>query len=381
MKILIVTNSLSEMNGVSRYSAGLVDALLAEGHEIECLVHTVAVEHSVTQYNVLEGALRYIVNPFRSIALARVLRKRILLSKPDVIHFLVEPYAFALGFIPRWFLGKDISTFITIHGTYAYIPHLITNPFKRALSKLLTNRMHARVDRVITVSKYTKEFLLEHVDPALKDRLAERTSVIGNGVSAISPLRIRAKRDPARILFVGGVKERKGVLEAVELIQKYRSTYGSRIEFHIVGSLTDEPHYVAKVQDRIHELGLEACVTLLGTISETELAAEYEAADLFLMLSLGGGKEFEGFGLVYLEANAYSVPVIGAYGTGAEDAIDQGNSGYLVHATDEAEGAKALDAILNDHERFSRGAHAWAETHLWKYVVTKYVEVYRSTKV
>ena len=48
------------------------------------------------------------------------------------------------------------------------------------------------------------------------------------------------------------------------------------------------------------------------------------------MLSINDGKAFEGFGLVFLEANAKGMPCIGSINCGAEEAILNGKTGYIV---------------------------------------------------
>ncbi len=381
MKILIVTNSLVETNGVARYSAGLVGALTKAGHTIACIVQTASSVPTTPEFPVLEWPLRYLANPFRVQKLAREIENRVREFQPDIIHFLVEPYAFTVGFFPQSY----VPTCMTVHGTYAYIPHLFPPSLKKFFSKLLTTRLYNRIDAVISVSTYTKQFLLKQVTEPLRNQLGKKTTVIGNSIELLPARRVTlvptstpASITPARVLFVGGVKERKGVLEALDVIHAYRTMYSVEVNFRIIGSLTNEPWYVEKVRAQIHKLNLNDCVELLGSVTEEVLQEEYRAADVFLMLSLGEGKEFEGFGLVYLEANAHAVPVIGAYGTGAEEAIQDGVSGSLVHADKPREGAEALFRILQEREHYGDGAYAWAKAHQWDHMVHAYEAVYHS---
>jgi len=69
----------------------------------------------------------------------------------------------------------------------------------------------------------------------------------------------------------------------------------------------------------------------LENVSNQELIKLYYQSDLFLLTPIYvEGSKFEGFGLVYLEANACGKPVIGTYGCGAEDAIKDNYSGFLL---------------------------------------------------
>ena len=51
------------------------------------------------------------------------------------------------------------------------------------------------------------------------------------------------------------------------------------------------------------------------------------APDVYVLPAENSGGAFEGFGLTYLEANAYGKPVVGTLDCGAEDAIDDGDNG------------------------------------------------------
>jgi glycosyltransferase involved in cell wall biosynthesis len=374
MKILYVTNSLSGTSGTSRYSAGLVEAMVGQGHEVQCIVEKAAPGYAVTQIELLTWSSDYLVNPLRAWRAAQGITRTTRSWQPDLIHILVEPYATAVPFL-RPTLAPVV---LTVHGTYAYIPHLLRNPAKQLLSRILTRMLYTNVRQVVSVSDFTKQYLIKKVPSRMKKMLEEKIVVIGNGIQAnmIQPHAERPASSPPRILFVGGVKERKGVLEALAALVAYREKRGSSFTFHIVGSLSDEPWYVEKVRAYIESQGLGEHVTLLGQISEEKLQKEYAEADVFLMLSLGGGKEFEGYGLVYLEANACSVPVIGARGTGVAEAIQEGVSGLLVSAEEPGEVAEALHTILSHRAEFAQGAYEWAQQHEWSRLVTQYESVY-----
>jgi phosphatidylinositol alpha-1,6-mannosyltransferase len=85
--------------------------------------------------------------------------------------------------------------------------------------------------------------------------------------------------------------------------------------------------------------------------------------------------DVEGFGIAILEANALGIPAIGALGCGIEDAINDGESGYLIHHDDATAFINALQQILENKNGFSKQAKAWAQMHDWKIIVERYVEV------
>jgi phosphatidylinositol alpha-1,6-mannosyltransferase len=104
-------------------------------------------------------------------------------------------------------------------------------------------------------------------------------------------------------------------------------------------------------------------------VPEATLLAWYGAADVFALPARDVGGRFEGFGLVYLEAGAAGLPVIGTTGCGAEDAIHDGVTGLLLppsQVTDALPGA--IIALLSDPARAARmgaAGRAWARTQTW----------------
>src|SRR5262249_46456373 len=79
----------------------------------------------------------------------------------------------------------------------------------------------------------------------------------------------------------------------------------------------------------------------------------FEQASVFAMPSrLGpGGAGGEGFGIVYLEANAHGLPVVAGNVAGALDAVVDGVTGLLVDPTDHVAVAEAVTSLLLDRER------------------------------
>jgi phosphatidylinositol alpha-1,6-mannosyltransferase len=74
-------------------------------------------------------------------------------------------------------------------------------------------------------------------------------------------------------------------------------------------------------------------VVFTGAVPWSELPAHYDAADVFAMpcRTRRAGLDVEGLGIVYLEASATGLPVIGGDSGGAPDAILDGETGYVVN--------------------------------------------------
>jgi phosphatidyl-myo-inositol dimannoside synthase len=79
--------------------------------------------------------------------------------------------------------------------------------------------------------------------------------------------------------------------------------------------------------------GQDKSILFTGPVPGDELAAHYAAGDVFAMpcRTRRGGLDVEGLGIVYLEASACGLPVIGGDSGGAPDAILEGESGYVTN--------------------------------------------------
>lgn len=96
------------------------------------------------------------------------------------------------------------------------------------------------------------------------------------------------------------------------------------------------------------------------------------------MLSKTDGIYFEGFGLVFLEANAHGIPVIGSRDSGCAEAIDEGKSGYVVDAFDQKMIVERMHWVL-DEKRIDRAeCRRWAEFHSISKQVDQIEMCYRS---
>jgi phosphatidyl-myo-inositol dimannoside synthase len=104
--------------------------------------------------------------------------------------------------------------------------------------------------------------------------------------------------------------------------------------------------YSADLHQLAERTGVTASVHFTGSVPQAELPAHYAAGDVFSMpcRTRRGGLDVEGLGIVYLEASATGLPVVGGDSGGAPDAIAEGETGYVVGGGEA--GAAALSAQL-----------------------------------
>jgi phosphatidyl-myo-inositol dimannoside synthase len=97
-------------------------------------------------------------------------------------------------------------------------------------------------------------------------------------------------------------------------------------------------------------LGVSGSVLFTGPVSRADLPAWYDAGTVFAMpcRTRRGGLDVEGLGIVYLEAAATGLPLIGGDSGGAPDAVIDGETGYVVPGGDHGALAERLIELLAD---------------------------------
>lgn len=122
-------------------------------------------------------------------------------------------------------------------------------------------------------------------------------------------------------------------------------------------------------------LGLQNEVQFLGHISDTERVAHYCMAQVFALPSLSLPRDIEGFGIVFLEAGACEVAVVGSLAGGIPDAVEAGVGGLLVPPADTEKLALALIQILQNTamaNEMGRAARRRIEQHFtWSHIAQK----------
>ncbi len=130
------------------------------------------------------------------------------------------------------------------------------------------------------------------------------------------------------ILSVGRLVRRKGFDLVIQQLPKLISVINN-IQYVICGNGPDEK----RLRQLVRENNVDGYVKFLHDVSYDMLPTLYSAADIFVMPNRLDeiDQEQEGFGIVFLEANACGIPVIGGDSGGARDAITPGVNGFLVN--------------------------------------------------
>jgi glycosyltransferase involved in cell wall biosynthesis len=142
------------------------------------------------------------------------------------------------------------------------------------------------------------------------------------------------------ILFVGRVIPNKRIEELIRIFHAYKTLYNPRSRLLVVGSQGGFEKYVAMLHGLVGRLGTKD-VYLTGHVTNAELAAYYDVADIFLCASA-----HEGFCVPLIESFHMRVPVVAYAATAVPATMDGG--GVLYENADPVHVAGLLDAIASD---------------------------------
>ncbi|GIF21095.1 phosphatidylinositol alpha-1,6-mannosyltransferase [Actinoplanes tereljensis] len=129
--------------------------------------------------------------------------------------------------------------------------------------------------------------------------------------------------------------------------------------------------YRPKLERLAREQGVESDVIFTGSVPWAELPAHYAAGDVYAMpcRTRAAGLDVEGLGIVYLEASATGLPVVGGDSGGAPDAVREGETGYVVGGQDLAALTSRLTDLLSDPAKakaMGAAGRAWVEQE-WRW--------------
>jgi len=363
MKISLICAPPEGHHGWGRYTLELARQLAARGHALQIITSTDAPDSPPLASAEYIRLLPSVMQP------PRLNSARIWLAAPhiqrltahaDVIHVTAEPYALAA-------LSALRPVVVTAHGTY--VPLLVGKPLWGAL--------YARMFRRSTVT-CVSDYTAEQVRAALP---LVQTTVIPNGVDvdalrrSVPPV---AKSGPT-VITIGQLKERKGSHILVEAMREVCAKVPTA-RLLLIGDDSDSA-FVDVLRAKVADYGIAGAVRFAGRVSDDVKIGWLQAADVFALPALNAAGKFEGFGLVYLEASATGLPVIGTRGNGAEQAIRDGETGFLIDQNDPAAlAARIIELLTHSALRQRMGSAGWeyAEAHRWSLVADRVIALYQS---
>jgi glycosyltransferase involved in cell wall biosynthesis/GT2 family glycosyltransferase len=193
----------------------------------------------------------------------------------------------------------------------------------------------------------------EHLKTAFGVGVEQPIVKVPHGVADISAdsldraERRRIRRDGAlRILYVSRLESRKGTdlfLDAAAELVKCEDN----VEVLLVGrdSYTSDPKRSYQVTFELAHRELADRIKFLGQVSDVELAQLFEDADIFCVPS-----RFESFGIVFVEAMRYGIPIVAGNTGGVPEIVVDGETGIVCEEPTSGAIGKALARLIRDPE-------------------------------
>lgn len=263
----------------------------------------------------------------------------ILINKID--HVLVG-HLLPLGtvtFIVSRFTG--IRYTVIIHGMdFAFA---IRRNRKRFLTKLILKNSQ----KIICSNNFVADMVKDFVGEAAVSKVQVVNPGINNDFILNDVLVKKIKKeydleDKTVLLSVGRLVKRKGFDKVVEVMSDVNKAVPN-LKYVLAGKGPDED-YIKKCQK------VGADILYLDNLPEEEKWAWLALCDIFIMPSRNINGDFEGFGIVYLEANLAGKPVIGGNSGGVADAIRGAYSGILVDSENAESIKEAIISLATNKE-------------------------------
>lgn len=240
------------------------------------------------------------------------------------------------------------------------------------LNKFIFSFALKRTSQIITVSHFTKKMFCQKF-PAVSSKV----SVVPPGVTESFFQEHNVMHDNELFLTVSRIDEHDriknihNVIKALALLKdKYHFKY-------VIISGNSTGNYKAELEMLIKDNGLEDRISIEGRKTNEELLEFYRKAGLFILVSYAEPENFEGFGIVFLEANACGTPVLTSKQGGMSDYVQEGENGFYVKDVD-AEGIKeALERYLSGQLLFNRSAIKQAPSAFkWLNIADRILDIY-----
>lgn len=261
-------------------------------------------------------------------------------------------------------------------------------PIQRLLRVPLVQYVHADEIRVrprlagravraaaatIAVSNYTRDLAIDAgADP-------RRVHVIPPGVELPGGPPAERSEDPILLTVATFVSPRKGHDVVIRAMPSIRAAVPG-LRWVVIG---DGP-LRGTIEASAVAAGVDDAIAFLGRVDDAERDRWLDRARVFCMPSRlpPEGTGGEGFGIVYLEAGAHGLPVIGGRVAGALDAVVDGETGLLVDPADpDAVAAAAIELLSNRSlaERLGSQGRRHAAEHAWPRIAARVEALLRET--
>jgi glycosyltransferase involved in cell wall biosynthesis len=253
----------------------------------------------------------------------------------DVIN---THFAVPTGPLGDWLSRRlGVPNVLSVHGGDLYDPSKKSSPHRHALLRRAVARLLRSADSVVAQSRDTARNVeqIYGVD--------RKVDLIPLGIDR-PPQNIRAQRsefglpeDAFVLVTAGRIVARKASTQLIETLAALPDVF-----LLVIG---DGPE-AAAVKQRASELGVENRLRMLGYVSDEVKYGAYSVSDVFVSTA-----QHEGFGLVFLEAMSFGLPVVCYNRGGQTDFLSTPTTGDVIQLNDLRAFTEAVRALRDSPER------------------------------
>lgn len=187
------------------------------------------------------------------------------------------------------------------------------------------------------------------------------------------------KKNFKYLLYVGAVSKRKNLKFIIKILhilinEKKKPEYKLII---VGGKAYKEDHYFSECFGLIKKYGLTDNVAYMGTLTQPQVAFLYQLSDVYLLAT-----QYDIFGMVYLEAMYFGVPIVTSMCGGPSLLIKEGETGYIRELGNEVSWVDTIQ-MITDHpdltDRIKRtSSELIKKQYLWEKLAPKFLQIYES---
>jgi phosphatidylinositol alpha-1,6-mannosyltransferase len=222
------------------------------------------------------------------------------------------------------------------------VPYVVTCHSEEVLDTFGVKYVLNHAQKIHCVSEFTKDKVLA-VCPEVKGS----TTVIHNAID--TSLYSHVDHEDFRFITICRLDRAKNVPMIVRAIAKLPTETRTKVQYDIVGS----GDTLQEIQSLIQEYNLGNSIHLHGSVSDQKKRELLSKASVFIMCPTPFQQRSEGFGIVYLEAQAAHLPIIASTIGGVPEAVS--TCGILVEdERDPQQIADAMQKLLSDPSLYRR---------------------------
>jgi len=286
------------------------------------------------------------------------------------------------GYPARWLqVRHGIPYGVITYGTELLL--LDAKIDRSAFKRWTARQLFGRAAVVVAISEWTAGLARSVLERLGCHALAQNVRVVPLGTTpshfrpGVDTTAVRARfglEGGPWLLTVARLEWHKGIDTVIKALPAVRAAHpGTR--YAVAGVGERGPH----LERLARELGLGDAVRFLGAVSDDDLPAVYNAADLYVGASRRHDLLAEGFGISLVEASACGLAVVGGRSGGVPDAVREGETGILVDPDDPQAVAAGINSLLADSDRRRRlgaaGRRAVEEFYNWDRVAQDLIQI------